>query len=110
MSQLTSLEILSQNENVLKVIERFNANDSHLDSAMSIINEINHAWAFPKDNLELSKYGQMGYMAEVGSPYQWWEDNCKSFLNASEKFPRSKDLNAVCMIASEALKPIKKIK
>lgn len=104
MTKQLSLEALWHNLSILKSIEGRRAGESHFEAAIAIINEVNQAWAFPENSQELSKYGQMGYISEVGSPHQWWEENCKAYADACDKFPRSKDLNTVCIIATEALK------
>lgn len=77
--------------------------ESELFYAQKIAAEINAAWAFPENNSELSKYGSMGYMAEIGSPHQWWEANCESYRDASEAIPQARKLHNICKVAQTLL-------
>jgi hypothetical protein len=88
---------------VEKVISDRRATEELKNFALEIVKEVNHAWAFPEDNTELSKVGSMGYMAEVGSPHQWWEDNCKAYKATSDSIFKDRDLNTVCLIATTML-------
>lgn len=74
-----------------------------LEQAKLIDAEIRHAIEF-KPESELGKYGQIGYMADVGSPHQWWEKHCISYRQASEFFVRDRDLHTVCLLAMALVK------
>jgi hypothetical protein len=77
--------------------------EEELLHAKNIVKEINASWAFPESNSELSKYKSVGYMADIGSPHEWWELNCKSYAESSKAFPRARTFSNVCAIAQKMI-------
>lgn len=69
--------------------------------AEAIANEIIQAWN--AGDSDLGKHREMGYMADIGSPDDWWESNCKAYSIASAKYPKAKEFAAVCSAADEIL-------
>lgn len=79
------------------------ATPEQIEDAKTIALEINDAWGFPENYKELGQYGKEGYQASIGSPHQWWEDNCQSYKVASEKYSIARHLNTVCLLADTLL-------
>lgn len=73
-----------------------------LETAKLIDAEVRHAKELHPES-ELAKVGQMGYMAGVGNPHDWWEQHCVAYREASNQFRRAKDLNTVCLLADSLL-------
>lgn len=77
--------------------------EQQLEDAKKIVDEINHASAFPEEFPELTKYGTMGYMAPIGSPHQWWQEHSDAYREIEVKYKRDRDLHTVCLLADALL-------
>jgi hypothetical protein len=83
--------------NYEKIVEERRPSPAQERIARLIVLEINAAWA--DKTRELGKYKEVGYQADIGSPHQWWEENCLNYKAACKMCLRGRDLNTICLLA-----------